>query len=52
MDIIELRRACPLLRGPKNYIVWKSKMEMVLIKERLWGIVCERRTKPESSVKA
>ena len=48
----ELRRVCPLLRGPSNYTVWKSKMEMVLVRERLWSIVCERRTKPESSAKA
>jgi hypothetical protein len=27
-------------------------MEMVLIREKLWGIVCERRTKPESGAKA
>lgn len=27
-------------------------MEMVLIRERLWSIVCERRTKPESGAKA
>jgi hypothetical protein len=27
-------------------------MEMVLIREKLWSIVCERRTKPESGVKA
>jgi hypothetical protein len=52
MDTGELRRACPLLRGPENYTVWKSKMEMVLIREKLWGIVCERRTKPESGAKA
>lgn len=52
MDITEIRRACPLLRGPENYTVWKSKMEMVLIREKLWGIVCERRTKPESGAKA
>lgn len=52
IDTGELRRACPLLRGPENYTVWKSKMEMVLIREKLWGIVCERRTKPESGAKA
>jgi hypothetical protein len=52
MDSSELRRVCPLLRGPENYAVWKSKMEMVLIREKLWGIVCERRTKPESGAKA
>jgi hypothetical protein len=52
MDTTEIRRACPLLRGPENYTVWKSKMEMVLIREKLWGIVCERRTKPESGAKA
>lgn len=27
-------------------------MEMVLIREKLWSIVCERRTKPESGAKA
>lgn len=27
-------------------------MEMVLIRERLWSIVCERRTKPETGAKA
>lgn len=52
MDTSELRRVCPLLRGPENYAVWKSKMEMVLIREKLWSIVCERRTKPESGAKA
>ncbi len=45
------RVLCPLLKGPENYGSWKTKMEMVLIRERLWGIVCERRVKSESSVK-
>lgn len=27
-------------------------MEMVLIREKFWGIVCQRRTKPESGAKA
>jgi hypothetical protein len=52
MDFEETRRVCPLLRGPTNYAIWKSKMEMVLIREKLWGIVCERRIKPESGAKA
>jgi hypothetical protein len=45
------RAYCPLLRGPENYSSWKTKMEMVLIRERLWGIVCERRIKSESDIK-
>jgi hypothetical protein len=30
-----------------NYRTWKTKMEMLLIREKLWGIVCQRRTRPE-----
>ena len=41
-----------MLKGPENYSVWKTKIEMVLIREKLWGIVCKRRTKPESGAKA
>src|SRR5437667_11725577 len=32
-----------------NYETWKTKMEMLLIRERLWGIVCRRRVRPEGS---
>jgi hypothetical protein len=39
---------CPLLKGPENYGSWKTKMEMVLIREKLWSIVCERRARPDS----
>ena len=46
------RALCPPLRGPENYGSWKTRMEMVLIREKLWGIVCERRTKSESGAKA
>jgi hypothetical protein len=46
-------RVCPLLRGgPENYSIWKSKMEMTLIRERLWSIISQRRTKPETGAKA
>lgn len=38
---------CPLLRGAENYAVWKTKMEMVLIRERLWAIISGRRGRPK-----
>lgn len=36
----------PLLTSA-NYDTWKTRMEMLLIRERLWPIVCQRRTRPE-----
>jgi hypothetical protein len=55
MDLIERPRVlalCPLLKGASNYATWKSKIEMVLIRERLWSIISGRRVKPESGAKA
>jgi hypothetical protein len=43
---------CPLLIGASNYPTWKSKIEMVLVRERLWSIISGRRVKPESGAKA
>ena len=31
----------PTLTG-NNYATWKTKMEMLLIREGLWSIVCQR----------
>jgi hypothetical protein len=52
--LVERPRAalCPLLKGASNYATWKSKIEMVLIRERLWSIISGRRVKPESGTKA
>ena len=30
-----------------NYDTWKTKMEMLLIREKLWAIVCRRKLRPE-----
>jgi hypothetical protein len=35
----------PKLNGT-NYATWKTKMEMLLIRERLWSIVCQRQLRP------
>ena len=32
-----------------NYDSWKIKMEMILIRERLWPIVCQRKVRPQGS---
>ena len=41
-------RLVPLLNGT-NYATWATKMEMLLIRERLWAIVAERRPRPQPS---
>jgi hypothetical protein len=28
------------LEGSSNYAIWKTKMKAILVKEKLWGIVC------------
>jgi hypothetical protein len=52
MEFDSKLRACPILLGASNYSTWKTKMEMVLIRERLWSIISGKRPKPDSGVKA
>jgi len=35
--------------GSNNYATWKTKMEMLLIREGLWSIVCKRRERPAAA---
>jgi len=41
-----LHHLVPKITGP-NYPAWGTKIEMVLIKDYLWPIVCEERLRPE-----
>ena len=43
---IDLYKVIPKLTYG-NYDDWKTKMEMLLIQEKLWGIICERKVRPE-----
>lgn len=43
----DARPRIPLLQGTSNYAAWKSKIEMVLIREGLWKIIAGRYAKPE-----
>jgi hypothetical protein len=44
-------RLVPILDSG-NYHTWKTKMEMLLIREGLWSIVCERRLTPSPQANA
>jgi hypothetical protein len=46
MSSSALHHLVPKLTGT-NYSTWATKMEMVLIRDDLWPIVCEERLRPE-----